>query len=130
MKKKKDILALGSKCKDKAKITAYVEGWLLSDFKKYGDISSTVNTAVKTYTQNRYRFELRELLLTLQKNIASLETWKEYGPIGDEGTIGSYHLRMLELYKHLYYSIQESNLLRKPVQYKPGSLIKTKSEVK
>jgi len=63
---------------------------------------------------------LREIYTKVEANMKQLEAWWDYGPVGSEGEIDEYHLRMLELYRSVYFTIKDSKLLMK--QPRPKSL--------
>ena len=103
---------------DKIHISADLPAYLLKEAKEYGGVSQIIREALLRSHRGKYTYDLREILSLIQKNIESLELWKDNGPAIDEGEIDQHHLQMLEMYKAIYHIIKGSRLLRKKPEKK------------
>ena len=99
-------------------IMCRVPAFLLSEVKEYGDTGRIITAALLRSHRGKYTYDLREILSLIQKNIESLEMWKDNGPAIDEGEIDQHHIQMLEMYKAIYHMIKGSRLLRKKPEKK------------
>lgn len=111
MKKIKYNRSSQSKKDKKIRTTVYVKSLYLQGIEHYGDISKTVNESLHLTCKHRFTIQLRELLAEIAKNIELLQLWKDNGPLFNEGEIDEYHLKMLETYRNIYFTIKESKLL-------------------